>query len=458
MLRVEDPSDPERGVPLRLLPWQKWLLIHALERTEDDRFRFRTCLVLIARQNGKTLLMQVIALWRMYVDGAGLVIGTAYNLDQAEEAWSGAVAMAERNSRLWAEVKHVDKTNGKKSLRLHAGPRYKVATSSRRGGRGLSGDTVMLDELREHQSWEAWNAVTNTTIARPNAQILGFSNAGDDASVVLKSLRGKALSLLDDPDTSLGIFEWSAPDGCDLDDPEMWALANPSLGHTIGPEAIRSARETATDPGFQTENLCQWVEDLTEPVVKAHVWARCADPKSEVTGRVVAAVDIDPDRSHASVAVCGARADGVPHVEVVACTGMADEDGLERVGVGWVPAYLDSLKATSSPELIVGDSWAVAGLDDELVTKSTPGQMVQACAVFYDAATTEGLRHPDQGVLNAALAGARKRNLAAAWAWDRRDSTVDLTPLVAVTLAHWAWLTSLEPAPLTTEQLLQSFA
>jgi hypothetical protein len=38
--------------------------------------------------------------------------------------------------------------------------------------------------------------------------------------------------------------------------------------------------------------------------------------------------------------------------------------------------------------------------------------------------------------LNDALAGARRRRLGDAWAWDRRDSTVDISPLVAATLAR----------------------
>lgn len=443
---------------LILLPWQRWLLIHALEKLPDGRFRFRTCLVLIARQNGKTLLMQVIALWRMYVDGAGLVIGTAQNLDVAEEAWNGAVSMAEDVPDLLAEIEHVDRTNGKKQIRLKTGPRYKVAAASRRGGRGLSGDTVMLDELREHQSWEAWNAVTNTTIARPFAQILGFSNAGDNSSVVLKSLRTKALATMNEPDTTLGIFEWSAPDGCDPDDPAMWVMANPSLGYMIGAEAISSARETAPDAGFRTENLCQWVEDLNEPVIKAHVWDKCADPDSVIEGRVAVAVDVSRDRSTASVAVCGTREDGLPHVEVIAATGFVGSDGTEFTGIGWVGPVLGKLAPDALT--VVGDEWAVAGLDlgDLEVTKATASKMVQACGAFYDVVVTGQVRHLDQGPLNAALAGARKRELAAAWAWNRKDSTVDLTPLVAVTLALWGWQANQSPPPLTTEQLLRSFA
>jgi phage terminase large subunit-like protein len=48
-----------------LLPWQKWLLIHALELLEDGTYRFRKVIVLVARQNGKSWRWQKLSRnWR----------------------------------------------------------------------------------------------------------------------------------------------------------------------------------------------------------------------------------------------------------------------------------------------------------------------------------------------------------------------------------------------------------
>src|SRR5688572_13501177 len=76
---------------MTLLPWQRWLLVHMLELRPDGGLRFRTVCVLMARQNGKSTLSQIIALWFMYVYGVALVIGSAQDLDVAEEIWQGAV-------------------------------------------------------------------------------------------------------------------------------------------------------------------------------------------------------------------------------------------------------------------------------------------------------------------------------------------------------------------------------
>jgi phage terminase large subunit-like protein len=83
----------------------------------------------------------------------------------------------------------VIRVNGKKALVLKTGERYKVKAANRRAGRGLSGDVMLLDELREHQSWDAWGAITKTTMARAMALVLALSNAGDATSVVLRYLR-----------------------------------------------------------------------------------------------------------------------------------------------------------------------------------------------------------------------------------------------------------------------------
>jgi hypothetical protein len=49
------------------------------------------------------------------------------------------------------------------------------------------------------------------------------------------------------------------------------------------------------------------------------------------------------------------------------------------------------------------------------------------------------MHHLGQPELNDAALIAKRRPLGDAWAWSRKSSTdVSISPLVAVTLAHWA--------------------
>src|SRR6266496_636462 len=59
----------------------------------------------------------------------------------------------------------------------------------------------------------------------------------------------------------------------------------------------------------------------------------------------------------------------------------------------------------------------------------------QACGQFFDLVTEKGLRHLGQPELTGALLGAAKRPVVDAWAWARRTSTSNISPLVAATLA-----------------------
>jgi hypothetical protein len=66
-----------------------------------------------------------------------------------------------------------------------------------------------------------------------------------------------------------------------------------------------------------------------------------------------------------------------------------------------------------------------------------PREIAQAVGQFYDAVAEQGISHLDQPPLAVALAGAQKRPLGDAWAWARRGVGVDISPLVAATLARW---------------------
>lgn len=419
----------EQVLGLDLMPWQRWLLVHLLELALDGSYRFRTALTLTGRQSGKSTLLQVLALWRLYVDRAPLVLGSAQTLSLAEEVWAGAVSMAEGTPELAAEVAAVVRVNGDKTLRLLGGERYKVTAASRKGGRGLSSDLVLLDELREHHSWDAWGAITKTTMARPSPQILGFSNAGDSRSVVLADLREKALAAAADRTSSLGIFEWSAPDDCALDDPAAWAQANPALGHRLSEQAIRAALLTDPEDVFRTEVLCSWVAS-TEAAFSPQVWEALTDAEAARGSEVVFGLDVAHDHSSASLAVAWRRPDGAAQVMLAA----------HRPGVEWVVDECTRVLREWGGRLVVESTGTAAFLLPSLTTGAAVETVsrqfyVEACAALDAAITARQVRHGGQPELTTAVAAARwsSRGEAGQRVLSRKDPRV--SGLVAAVLA-----------------------
>lgn len=489
-----------------LYPWQRWLLIHALEldpalttATIDQRgrldpiFRFRKIIVLVARQNGKSTLSQVLSLFFLYILGTDLVLGTAQDLDTAEEVWDGALDIIEETPELAALADKPIRVNGKKTIRLRSGERYKVKAANRRAGRGLSGDLILLDELREHQSWDAWGAITKTTQARPAAMIWALSNAGDATSVVLRYLRKSAHAALGDPDginadddpslllpsaaeiedlddladeagddlepedfeedvDTLGLFEWSAPPGCSVLDRDGWAQSNPSLGYGIAERTIAGDAKGDPEWVFRTEVLCQWSDGSLEGPFPPGQWERGTDPESAIPegARLSFCVDVSADRTHSHIAVAGMRGDGLPHVEVVA----------SRAGTDWPVRWFEERASSDEPMTVVlqAKGAPVSSLADDLraiegvrVVEWGGADLGNATQKLYDlvnasalvevpgaAPRREGLAHLPQPVLDVAAATAVPKILTdGGMAWDRRKSPTDIAPLVAVTGALW---------------------
>lgn len=457
---------------LSLLPWEEWLFVHALELKPNGRFRFRLIVAIVARQNGKTMMSQVLASFFLWVLGVKLVLGTSLSLDQAEEVWEGVVQWAADNDELSDTIERVSRTNGSKSLTLEGFRRYKVSATSgvaeKKGGRGKSIDLLLLDELREHKTWKAWSSTTKATLARPNAQIWCISNAGEEDAIVLRTLRIRAHSKLGNPDgvckasqympddrsgvalASLGFFEWSAPPDADLWDRAAWAQANPSLGYGfMEEEALAVSAASDDEPVFRTECMCQWVTVQVTPPFPEGAWEAGRDEGSRVAkgGDIAFGLDVSGDRTTASIAVCGMRDDGLWHVELVT----------RRVGVDWAVRWFRKRAANGKETTLAiqGRGAPVSAYADDfdgiegLRLVRCEGAMLGAwCGRFYDgvcAADDAGasdavpIMHVPQGILDEAAATAQKKSLGdGAFMWNRNTSRSDCAPLAACTMAYGA--------------------
>lgn len=412
-------------------PWQEWLVIHAGELLPDGTPRFRQVLVLVSRQNGKTHVLVVLALFWLFVQGVGLVLGTSTNLDYAKESWEKAVVLAEETGDLAREVKAIRRANGEQSLQVAGNGRYKIAASNRRGGRSLTVDRLIMDELREHHDWSAYSAAEPATAAVGDAQIFMISNAGDHRSVVLNGLREQALH---GADPRLGIFEWSAPDGAEATDVQALVAANPNLGRRIALEPLLGKAMRAEAAGgeqltsFLTEHQCRNVP-LLNPAVDPGNWAACLDAGDleEVRDRVALCMDVSPDLRHATLYAAAVLDDERVRVEPVAAwSGPACTEELRRE----LPAYVERVKpkvfgwfpagpaASLAADMAEGNGWPPDGVTVEEIR----GEVAAVCMGFVEQVSTSRIAHSGDPLLDAHVAGAEKLSHGDGWRFRRRGS------------------------------------
>ena len=445
----------EKCLGWRLLEWQQWLYVHALEKGPDRQgFRFSRICVLVSRQNGKSQWLKGLGLWRLFMDplgqstggcpGAKTVLLACQNLKYAEAMLKEVAEDLGGCRGLRGEYTKHRLDNGSNRIELTNGRQWRVVAANRRGGRGMAVDLVLLDELREHQNSDAWNAIVPTTTARPHPQVVCCSNAGDAKSEVLRTLRDGANARIvagTTKDTRVGLFEWSAPPDSDPRDETVWRLANPAMGASgmfrlADLRGFLEAQQFRNMPGFMTEHLCMWVDALEPGIMPAEHWAETLDPESHRARGAAAfvAVDVNYQRSMTYVAVAAARAGGGTHVELIASAG----------GTDWVIDWLGARKGKFAGIAVQKTSAPVSGLIPEMVaaglevTPVVAGIDLQtACGLLFDGVVEHTIWHRPDPVLDRAAASGVARRTGDAWVFDRRASPVDVAPLVAVANAVW---------------------
>ena len=458
-----------RSFGRNLHPWQEWLLIHSLELAEGSttadpypQFRYSTVLILVARQNGKSYWMSTRALWRMFMwegpaDDPTLILGAAHKLDAAEEIMDLALKAIRRSEEYHEELDRAPRGTGQKSVELTNGARYICEASSDDGGRGKSVDDLLYDEVRQQYAWDSWNALTNTTLARFSSQVIAVSNAGTKKSTVLRSLRKKAIDMIDSGgDVFIG--EYSAPEGAGIFDEDGWAHANPSLGYPdengivyVTEKTMKSkaelvgkdAEDGIPESTFRTENLCQWVVMAAEGPFKPEDIKACTDPDSSIdpSSPIVVGVDTSADRKWTYLAVAGWRSDGLPHVEVI----------VKRAHTEWVPRTLSSgltftpggvvfqgrgAPASSLVAYVQEEQDGATGEQPEIVL-CQGSDLTSSTAQLSDRVTAHTIRWRPQPALMMALSDTVKKLTGEVFIWDRANSPVDAAPLCAVNLALW---------------------
>lgn len=409
-------------------PWQQWLVIHLGEMLDDGRPRFRQVLVIVARQNGKTHLCTVLALFWMFVERWPLVFGTSTDLEQAKDSWQDAVAIAEETDALALKLhaRHKRVGNGQQEFWTVDKSKYRIAAANSKGGRGKRIDRAIGDELREQHTWDAYLAAYNAMNARPRAQVVYITNMGDARSVVLNQLRRDAVAAIETPEQRpVGIFEWSAPPGSHPTDVHALAAANPQFGRRNDvDDLIAQARRVSApgaDPqaltGFLTEIMCMAVDQL-DPAINPQHWAAAADPAplDAARGRLAACVDVAPDMQHVTLAVAALEDDDQARVRVEVVHAWSGPAALaeclaELPGwivairprqLGWFPGGpAATLDATLRDRRKKGGrtSWPPRGT----AVAELSGDAPAVCMGFSVLVTAGGVVHSGQPLLNAQI-------------------------------------------------------
>jgi phage terminase large subunit-like protein len=418
--RGDEIAQLAESISLPLLPWQDFVIRDMTSVDDENMFIRKTNLVLCARQQGKTHLARMMMLAHLYLFGSKNVIIMSSNRSMALDTFRQVAYAIEESSELNKQVKQIRFANGTESIELKSGARLDVVAATRDGSRGRTADLLYIDEVREI-SEEGFRAATPTTRARPNAQTLLTSNAGDAFSTVLNDLRERALSF---PPKTFGFYEYSAPQFAKITDRAAWAMANPALGYTVTEEALEEAVATQPVETTKTELLCQWISSTQSP------WPHMAvEDASDITLEMspgpltIFAFDVAPSRRDGSLVMGQVLPDGrigVAVLEVFHSDISIDELYMADHIAKWCKDFY--------PRTVCYDKYTTASIAKRLeingvhITDISGQKGYQASGDLYEALANKRLVHSGQDQLVTHFANCAAKESDSSWRIVRRKS------------------------------------
>lgn len=458
-----------------LMPWQQLVADVAFELDDDGRFVYDEVDITVPRQSGKTALIMAKTVFRLVrlpaSHGPQRSTYTAQTRHAARKKLEQDFAEVLRRSRAsFTEITNVrarpsrptqwklSLNNGSEHIRFGTQSYWQIDATSSDSGHGDTLDDGTIDEAFAHLTDDIEGAMRPAQATRADAQLWVLSTAGHERSVYLyrKVLAGRE-ACESGEHGSVAYFEWSAPDDADYSDPDVWRACSPALGFTIDESFLHTEWERAQRKGqegvdtFRRAYLNQWpaipvLGESDQWVIPRDAWADTLDDDSDIEGVPAFALEVAEDRSWSAFGAAG------PSTVADAVHGVVVD---YRRGTAWVVERAGELVGKWGGEVVVAKGSPAASMIKALTVAGVPVREVstehlaRACGELLDAVVEGRFRHRDQAPLNIAVRGAVKRDHGDAWVWSRRRSEVDISPLVAVTLAVGAYGAHVEVDPLS---------
>lgn len=405
-----------------------------LAKRADGTYAADTTCISIPRQVGKTYLIACIIFALCLLKPGLTVIWTAHRKTTARETFDQFDGMAKR-PKVAAHIRQVLHGKGDEAIHFNNGSRILFGARESGFGRGFAGvDVLVCDEgqILPESTLEDLGATQNTA-ANPLFFVMGTPPRPRDPGEFFTLLRQEALD--GESDSTLYI-ETSADRGTDPMDPAQLRKANPSYPHRTTHRALlRLRKKLKNDDAWNREARGIWDEIAKQfSPFNGALWREAVDvgppDGSKPDGLAV-------DASHAgeiSVGACWLE-DSSAHLEEV-WAGLDDAACVEWVAKRAgrrIPVFIDG-KSTANRMIPPLKARGVK------VYTGSESDMSRACGQVKSDLEAGRLTHADQEPVNDAREGARKRAIGTAGGWglDRSDASVNIAPMVAVTLARIA--------------------
>lgn len=438
-------KSPDSPDAFKLDDWQAWVIRHALERfpcgvcescqgqdidphdTKAGVLRYRQVVLSMGRQNGKSVLGGIFGFYGLAMHEYGPeVVGLASNKEQADIIYKRVMHVITENASLSRKYK----TSGTRGIKRRAGEGSYVTKPAKSDAvQGFPISMCLFDEL--HVSKESlWQAAVNGQRTKKNGLIMGFTTAGDDNSLLLKSLYKIGAESLYSEDTRFGFFLWEAPEGSTIDDDDAIYAANPSVASGRIPiETVKSDAKVMPTVDQERYILNRFVASLSNWLPMEH-WVKSATGgvPADFEGRVVFSVDTTPSDAAGTITAT-AKIDGEYYTELV------------QTFLQPTPQQLFDqcmiLRRKHPKAVFAMDNYRLKDVAAKLKERGievyalSQVEIVNACKRAYALIVTGKVHHANDDLLRFQMPRAVRKNVGEDWRISKKDSSVDIDAVMA---------------------------
>lgn len=442
-----------RSMRVHLDPWQLDISRYANALTAEGTYAAQTVAISIPRQAGKTFTAYTaLVIARCLLTPGTFVVWSAHHSSVASETANEMVRLIESNPYLLSKVKNgvdgLKTAKGREEIVWSNGSRIVFKARENGALRGVPKVRILVLDEAQIMGESVLSDVIPTLNAATNPQVvvIGTPPKPGDRGDYFTALRDAALS---GETSDVFYVEYSAPEDYGMDDEEGWVHANPSFasGRTPRASMVRMRVNFTSDDDFAREALGRWDRADNGEIIPEEPWLLAQDATSMATSDKSISIDVSPDGATAAVVLAGRRPDGRRHIELLDL----------RPGTAWVTPFVKGvLQANPDIRAVVLDVGSssrvlVDSFNEAKIRYTAPrvNDIGASCLGFLNGILTGEIVHTGQPQLNLARQGARKRTLGETgmWAWSRKNSTTDISPIVAATLALWGVSTTSPTKP-----------
>lgn len=255
--------------PFILQDWQHEVLWNVYGTVREDGYRqYQYAYLEIPKKNGKTTLIAGLGVYHLTCDGPqGQIYCCAADRSQATLVYKAAVGMIDQDEEL---KKILKVTESRKEIEnIETGTILKVLSAEAYTKHGINPTVVIFDELHAQPNRDLWDIMTfGAGSARKEPLWWVITTAGDDPdrNSIGWEVHEEAVNIRDgellDPTWYVKIY--GAPEDANIYDENVWYEVNPSLGHTISidtlrTEALKARNSEAKERLFRWLRLNQWI-------------------------------------------------------------------------------------------------------------------------------------------------------------------------------------------------------